>query len=684
MVTRGCRVTRFRGRYYRFYHDGDSHPRALGKDIVKEIPADPAAYQEWLAKRREEALEWHNAVERFLCQPYGEDVKDLDDFHVDPTEKKKTAEDNQKLWGVATDVLPDFAPVLNDADIKWVYTIDLDNEVFTINNSAHVRLIGASDLAWTKALAHGHYGDAFLSPGSIPEEAIADIVVQLPVPSPDILDKFTNLDVKIVQAKGLAGFAPSHRHGPLFRSTVFYFFREVYEPILAAALMSWRSEDLIFRDIAYAALSLASANLYPSIVSGPCIGRNDRRACAVLYPEDKSGKNEFISHLGIGSHLKDVLPGSSPDSGTYWFERVLVHLVAQLFDRDDIANAAVIFVVEYCQRERPNQRVDVILMSVEHVVLMTIHSDGRVERTEPLPLFDIQVHTTKKPDVRYSDLEEWNNHKKRALKRRKTRERRWRKKIRIAARSEPNEDEAKDTPPPSESDESEDEGRAGVQEQTSWPVAGLRPPRIKKSEAGFLALAFFLETSSRRHLPSSTTQEGVFPTELYRAVLLNIEDVKTQRACMQVSTNFRDMCQQDIVIMDDFSLQANEESQTYDPATASFPATASYRATLSYLATASYPATAPFLPLTDPFPSLRIKVMKTGRFYDVNLTRFKDWTRNTTFGPWKRRPPDQNWWIIVGSERNRRSLVPNLVVSHDKYIEDLGLNLRIEYSPVSE
>lgn len=635
MGTRGYRVTRFRRRYYRFYNHWDSYPEGLGTDIAKAIPADATAYQEWLAQQRQQALEWHNALERFLSRKSVEEV-DVTPKDVNDLGSERRDEDKHQPWGVATDVLPDFTPAFNDLYIEWVYTIDLDNEVFTIDNGAHVQLIRASDLSWIKALACGFYGDKILLPDNIPEEAVADIVIKLPEPVPSILDTYKNLDVKIVQAKGLNGFLPSHRHGPLLRSRIFYFFREIYEPIIAAALLSWRAEDLIFRDIAYAVLSLASANLYPSIVSHPRVLQKDRIACAALKKEgENSEKDEFLSHLGVGSHLQDVPPGSSPDSEMYWFENVLVHLVAQLIDRSDIFSAAVVTVVEYCQRERPNQRVDAILMSIEHVVLMTIHSDGRVVQTEFLPLFDIKMHTSMNAGERYieSELEEMQTHKNKAIKRRELRERRRRKKDHIAF-GEPIEDELKDVS--LESDESEDEGCARVEDQTSWPTLGIRSPRVNKSEAAFTTLAFFLEASSRRQLPVSTSQEGVFPTELYRAVLLNVEDVETQRACMQVSRNFRHMCQENTIMMNKFRFEANDASKTYDAANSSFPA-------------------------------LRMTNMLEGRSYDVELTRVGDLSGlGVLGGPGKRRAPDDYWRFVVGSEFNRRSLIPNLIVAFDE------------------
>lgn len=612
MGTRGYRVIRFRNRYYRFYNHYDSYPEGLGKDIATQIPQDPAAYQKWLTQQRQEALEWHNALEQFLCRNNAEELD----------------ADQENPWGVDTEDLPDFKPRLNDLYIEWVYTIDLDNEVFTIDNGAHVKLSRASDLAWIPALARGFYGDKILLPGSIHKEAIANIIINLPAPPASVLNTYMNLDVKMVQAKGLHGFSPSSRHGPLFRSRIFYFFREIYEPILAAVLLSWRSEDLVFRDIAYAVLSLASANLYPSIISDLYVLQNRRIAFAALQKGGEgSEKDEFISDLGVGSHPKDVLPGSSPDSEMYWFGSVLVQLVGQLIDLPETLNAAIVSVVQYCQTERPNQCVDVILMSIEHVVLMTVGSDGRVQRTEPLCLFDIQMHTSMNASERYdeSELEELQKNKQTAIKNRETRRLRYLKKLAVDD-GRPIEDEPKDI----ESDQSDDEGSRYVEEQTSWPAAGLNPPRVKEAEAGFFALAFFLEASTRRHLPPSRTQGGVFPSEIYRMILLHIEDVETHRACMQVSRNFWDMCQDDILMMDKFRLQANKASETYEPGAPSFPA-------------------------------LRMQNMSTHRSSDVILKRTRDLSR--VFG--RVRGPE-TWRLVVGSDYNRRSLVSDLTVLFDE------------------
>ena len=66
MCTRGRRLVRFSGRYYRFYNDEkwNSSPDNYGSDIVNEIPIDPDKYQKWLAEQRAKASEWASALDK--------------------------------------------------------------------------------------------------------------------------------------------------------------------------------------------------------------------------------------------------------------------------------------------------------------------------------------------------------------------------------------------------------------------------------------------------------------------------------------------------------------------------------------------------------------------------------------------------------------------------------------------
>ena len=53
---------------------------------------------------------------------------------------------------------------------------------------------------------------------------------------------------------------------PFFVREIFYFLQEAYEHIVSATILSWRPDELPFREIACAILCLASAILNLSIV----------------------------------------------------------------------------------------------------------------------------------------------------------------------------------------------------------------------------------------------------------------------------------------------------------------------------------------------------------------------------------------------------------------------------------
>ena len=74
-----------------------------------------------------------------------------------------------------------FAP-LNDLLIEWVYIKDLDREIFSINNSVHLRLDQICHLTWIGALADAGLGGEYrrsmvLVPGFLPEDAVTRFVV---------------------------------------------------------------------------------------------------------------------------------------------------------------------------------------------------------------------------------------------------------------------------------------------------------------------------------------------------------------------------------------------------------------------------------------------------------------------------------------------------------------------------
>lgn len=605
MGTRGYRVFRFRGRYYRFYNSSDSFPEGLGAEIVSEIPIHPEAYQRWLAERREEALKWHVHLQRVLCRnrAHYEGNRDLDERASESDDSQV----NEFPWDVATDSFPDFEPAFNDLWISWIYTIDLDNEVFTVNNGIHVHLNRIPHLDWINAIE-----DGVLLPSSVPEEAIADIIVKLPSTTASMLEMHNNLEVRIVKPKGLNAIPLSKRHGPLLRASIFCFFQQNYHQVLSATLLSWRPEELPFREIAYAILCLASVSFNISLVPCPQKGRSGYGYTELKKTNEEGEKAELLADLGVGCHLEGLPPGSSPDSKMYWFDGALVYLAVQLFDLPDAVSGAVACVVEYCQSQRPNQCVNAVLMSIEHIVLMRVYPGGRVQRTALLPLFVLPIHTSTDARERYeADYPE-------RLQMRKEK----------AIQSEQ-----------LNLDDEEEEEDDDIDEQKFRSEPGSKSRGTEDTKSSFIALTNFLEASSRQQMPPSRHREGIFPTEIYGIILLSVEDLQTHHACMQVSRSFRDLCQRHVMMMDGITLHAVDPSQTYNPAGVSFPALC-------------------MKTLGASFPALRMKTLSAGWSQVVKLTRMS--------ANWRpRNHEDSRWRVVVGSQRNRRSKLPKLLVGLD-------------------
>jgi len=297
--------------------------------------------------------------------------------------------------------------------IEYSYIIDLDREIFTINNGAHLHLDRIPRHDWLDATCVGPRSDQLILPGLLPEGATADIVVCLPEPLKEDLQFYGNLYVNIVIPKRIEGFPPSQRHGPLFRSRIFQSFASRhshprYPSILSVSLPAWNAGDFIFREYAYTILCLASAGQNMSLIQQRRVFTETTAHLTgfsvIQLGARRQDKHEFVSHMGYGAHRDGYLPGSAPESTMYWFEGALIYLVAHL-SRPQAVPEAIARLAKHCQTNCPRTTVNAVLMSIEHTVLVRIDSEGRVERTSLLPLFVIQTHWPTNARDRYSEAE---------------------------------------------------------------------------------------------------------------------------------------------------------------------------------------------------------------------------------------------------------------------------------------
>ena len=165
MGTRGYKAWRFRKRYYVQYNHWDSYPSGLGTDIAAQIPSGKDEYQAWLKSQREELEVWEATWLAYLALDPTEVASQK--FHASPS-----------IFG---EVVPSFLVPLNDLYIEWVYVLDLDREIFTVNNGAHFKLDQIPHLDWIDALAVGELGDQIALPGAVPKDALANLVADPPI-----------------------------------------------------------------------------------------------------------------------------------------------------------------------------------------------------------------------------------------------------------------------------------------------------------------------------------------------------------------------------------------------------------------------------------------------------------------------------------------------------------------------
>ena len=337
MCTGGCRLVHFRGRYYRFYK-WNSSPDDYGSDIVNEIPIDPEENQKWLAEQRAKASEWASALDKFLHvkRPVTKGTKDQEFEELSGT-ASNVSEGALQTWtydvggGMKDLPLPSYMPVFNNQDIKWVYVIDLDRETFTVDHGAHFRLGGIPRHGWIDALDKTYNEHRLVLPDLLPDNVVTSLVVKPGPPDAQLTRLYETLDIEIVTSAGINGFRPAQRHEPLFCARIFQTFQRTQERVLAHLLLGWKPDDLCFREVAFTILCLASGRRNVSLVEDGHLVNNDAHGCVNLMSStDQEEEPEFIAHMGVGAHLNDDAAGSAPQSSMYWFEGVLVHLVARL------------------------------------------------------------------------------------------------------------------------------------------------------------------------------------------------------------------------------------------------------------------------------------------------------------------------------------------------------------------
>ena len=418
MGTRGLYFIRCRGRYFVYYNQFDSYPEGLGVAIVDEIPQDPKKYQgellDVLCRSAQYSINFRSEWLQFMRGFYAQLVKQLETQAFPVTIQTSQEEDSsvalierykRSFWAVDDRLelppLQTVLPGLVNWCIEWTYTLDLDREVLTIDNSLHFPLnkIPHGD-AWIKYLGTDHRHRR-VADSCAPRELVADLTWK---PEVDNMSKkrYHQFDVRMVSLETFYDQGDISETRELLLNATFSLTTGQYREVLDGYILEWEPTHFSFREIAFAVLSIAAG-----AVTFECIRNFDQNHLGEGYylvrgnvsPDLTASCHPatILPRFLHESHLPGVQPGSAPEGRMYWFRNVLVYLASRL-DSVEIEEASVAEVVDAGLKQGLEDFyamvfsiLDVVLLHVQKGPDGTVH----VNRSPLMALIDFEDESSR-------------------------------------------------------------------------------------------------------------------------------------------------------------------------------------------------------------------------------------------------------------------------------------------------
>ncbi|KAJ8123650.1 hypothetical protein O1611_g9541 [Lasiodiplodia mahajangana] len=473
---RAVRLVRFRGRYHVARIQDRQHDR-FGDYILRGIPPDPIKYKKWLKEMRDRYARYQDDEEK-SSQICPDSL-----WH-------RTTDDTGGIYLVYSSAFPE----LRDYNPKWVYIVNLDSEVLTINYGVHWKLsnLPRQPDQWRNAIAESIYlpNKPTVSLEKCSEENIRAPAIEMPKPNPGIGYDHCFVTTKTHIAETQKAFLTYVLAKTIvqYKGEIIHFGRE------------WSPEEsLPFRELIFALISIASGqSAFQSFPTTFChIGCRTRgsKSCGLVrlppspiwIPKGWIGNQVPLIEFGSVGRAQDRPPYVSPSETIYWFDNVLVSLVL-VIDGEAITRA----VAWGIEQGRSNFQIIVLTLfeiTFAEVSLRNKKPFARVSKAVPLsPLrmkYCMSTHPRNRPE--------------------------WREGMQ------------KESIPGELCIEHFTGTRDGL--QTEFP--------------GLAALVNFFDAGAGRRATSKSP--GVFSPELY-AKILEFVDYDTWRVCLEVSTEIRAMC----------------------------------------------------------------------------------------------------------------------------------------------
>ncbi|GLA14709.1 hypothetical protein AnigIFM62618_001148 [Aspergillus niger] len=419
MGTRGLVYIRCRGRYFVYYNQFDSYPEGLGDAIVNEIPEDPEKYQgksitlstylhtafannylEWLRFMR---TAYARLVEQFETQVLPVKVQSTREEYSSVALKERyehsfwAVDDRLELPPLQT-VVPE---LMNAWNIEWAYTLDLDREVLSVDNSLHLylaRLPHSGD--WIRYL--GVDSRRRRAAGRCTPEGVVANICWKPEVKNASRDRYGHLDIQVAPLGTFYDQEDITDARESLLAATFTRMHNRYRPVLDAYLPEWDPSCFSFREIAFAILSIAAGEM--TLECAQSLDQNHKAEGYYLARHDVSPELTAPCYLPTvlpqflhECHLPGVQSGSAPGGKLYWLRNVLVYLATRL-DMVEVEEASITEVVE-AGLKQGLKNFHAMVFSILDVVLLRVHvgADGtaHISRSPLTTLIYFDDHNSK-------------------------------------------------------------------------------------------------------------------------------------------------------------------------------------------------------------------------------------------------------------------------------------------------
>ncbi len=362
------------------------------------LPADFSFATDWLESERERYAELTAELESKVFTVTKDKIRDSADKVAAARDSDSEAEVHP-IWKTIDAELEELPSALcnagNDLWIEWVYTIDLDSELFSVDNWVFFDLWDIPRDRWLQGFTSDEQGRKTFDFEICPEGSVGtDPPDYFPDDTVDDRNKYHAIYQQYnrwtVQAdRNIDRSSPAS----LQQTVSLLLFERCTTPHCAyfwEYVPGWGHKDFAFRELAFAILSIASGRYYfdrPDRLFGDHLHRD--RCNGFLIDADDTAEPDLMPIFGSACHIPDQEPGSAPDGHMYWFENVLISLVPNtVFEVD--TEAAIAKAVER-GLEEGKVGFQIVMFSIFRAIMLEVHvHDGikKIRRTGIVSIYN--------------------------------------------------------------------------------------------------------------------------------------------------------------------------------------------------------------------------------------------------------------------------------------------------------